>query len=63
MTGLMQVIASIAMMFLMHGAYKYVNARLATVSRLISMTPELTLPPFGRRCLSPLTPAIRVSVS
>jgi hypothetical protein len=48
---------------LMHGAYKYVNARLATVSRLISMTPELTLPPFGRRCLSPLTPAIRVSVS
>jgi hypothetical protein len=29
MTGLMQVIASIAMMFMMHGAYKYVNGRLS----------------------------------
>jgi hypothetical protein len=29
MTGLMQVIASIAMMFLMHGAYKDVNGRLS----------------------------------
>ena len=28
-TGLMQVIASIAMMFVMHGAYKYVNGRLS----------------------------------
>src|SRR5262249_11813207 len=29
MTGLMQVIASIAMMFMMHGAYKYVNGRVS----------------------------------
>ena len=29
MTGLMQGIASIAMMFMMHGAYKYVNGRLS----------------------------------
>ena len=60
-TGLMHVAASIAMMFVMHGAYNMPTAGLATVSRHICTMPELTLPRFGRPRFSHLTPAIRVS--
>src|SRR5436190_18815120 len=62
-TGLTHMVASITMMFVMHGAYKYANGWLSNVSRHIYTMPELTLLRFGHPSLSHLTPAIRVSVS
>ena len=43
------MIASVAMMFVMHGAYKYANGGLSNREPLICMMPELTLSRFGRR--------------
>ena len=51
-TGLTHVIASLAIMFLMHGAYKQVNGKLRKREPLICMMPELTLSRFGLRHLS-----------
>ena len=54
--GLTHVVASIAMMFVMHGAYKYANGWLSNREPAYCTMPELTLPRFGRRRLSHLTP-------
>ena len=64
MTGLTHVIASIAMMFVMHGAYKYANGWLS--NRRAGLFVRCRSSPcrrLGARASSHLTPAIRVSAS